>query len=49
MFLTALPSFHSIKKDIKDFYIIMDNYVFGALFISGAQPAETRCRVARLS
>ena len=27
MFLTELPSFHSIEKDIKDFYIIMDNYV----------------------
>ena len=27
MFLTELPSFHSIKKDIQDFYIIMDNYV----------------------
>ena len=27
MFLTELPSFHSIEKDIKDFYIIMNNYV----------------------
>lgn len=27
MFLTEPPSFHSIEKDIKDFYIIMDNYV----------------------
>lgn len=27
MFLTEFPSFHSIEKDIKDFYIIMDNYV----------------------
>ena len=28
MFLAEPPSFHSIEKDIKDFYIIMDNYVF---------------------
>lgn len=27
MFLAEPPSFHSIEKDIKDFYIIMDNYV----------------------
>lgn len=27
MFLTELPSFHSIEKDIKDFYIIMNNYI----------------------
>ena len=28
MILAEPPSFHSIEKDIKDFYIIMDNYVF---------------------
>lgn len=27
MFLTEFPSFHSIEKDIQNFYIIMDNYV----------------------
>ena len=27
MFLEEPPSFHSIEKDIKDFYIIMNNYV----------------------
>lgn len=27
MFLTELPSFHSVKKDIQDFYTIMNNYI----------------------
>ena len=27
MFLTELPSFHSIEKDIQDFNTIMNNYV----------------------